>query len=259
MSSRLASINYVCKGSGLPFFFQHGLGSRLEQPQGLLSDLSGVELISMDCPGHGKSPLLPDTPASFSLYTELLQDLVKETGHSQGVFGGISMGAGISLKFALNYPEKVKALVLVRPAWLEKGTPDNLSILLDAANLIDQENGRAIFEERKDFQAINTPLPMAGQSILGVFAPNQRQEIAQVLIPMVKDAPLDNLEELAQIKVPCIVIGNEDDPLHPFAMAQKLSEHIPGSQLHQVPSRYIDNDLHKTTLTEIVSTFIHTL
>ncbi|MEM6633461.1 MAG: alpha/beta hydrolase [Bacteroidota bacterium] len=259
MATLHPSINYMRKGSGQPFIFQHGLGSKLQQPQGLLSDLEEVELISMDCPGHGQSPLLEGIRPSFRYYTDQVCNLMDQLTIPQAILGGISMGAGISLQLALRYPEKVKALVLVRPAWLDHGAPQNLAILLEAAELIRKEKGKRLFELREDFLAIQKPLPKAGASVLGVFADTQQQELPVVLESLVKDAPFPNRNELKKIQVPCLILGNEDDPLHPYEMAQTLSEYITGSQLHKVTSRYIDGDTHKRTITEIVSTFIHTL
>ena len=259
MLASYESLHFTKRGTGTPFLFQHGLGARLEQPQGLLSEIEGVELISMDCPGHGQSPLPAEKRPSFSWYTQLLHELSEDLQIEKTIVGGISMGAGISIRLALTHPEKVKALVLVRPAWLDTPTPENLSILLTAAGYMGSPTGKDEFQQEEAFIKIKKELPLAAQSVMGVFASSQREEIPLVLQSMVGDAPFQAIEELKQIQVPCLIIGNDDDPLHPFSMAETLSAHISGSQLKKVVSRYIDNAQHKTTLTQIVSTFIHTL
>ena len=259
MLASYESLHFTKRGTGTPFLFQHGLGAQLEQAQGLLSEIEGVELISMDCPGHGKSPLPPNKLPSFSWYTRILHELSEKLGVEQALVGGISMGAGISIRFALQYPEKVKALVLVRPAWLDRPNPENLSILLTAAGYMGSPSGKNQFEQTESFTQLALELPLAAQSVLGVFGLHQQKEIPLVLRSMVGDAPFQAIEELNKIQVPCLIIGNEDDPLHPFSMTETLASHIPGSHLKKVVSRYIDNAQHKRTLTQIVSTFIHTL
>ena len=259
MATLHSSINYISKGSGQPFIFQHGLGSKLQQPQGLLAELKDVQLISVDCPGHGTSPLPQDISPSFSYYAEQVCALMDELKIEKAVMGGISMGAGISLHIALNHPQRVKALVLVRPAWLNEGSPQNLEILLEAAKLMGKENGKAIFTQRKDFQAIQNALPLAGKSVVGVFADTQQKELPQVLEALVEDVPFSDRKDLNRLRVPCLILGNEDDPLHPYAMAEELSKQIEGSQLKKVVSRYVDGETHRRHITEIVSTFIHTL
>src|ERR687889_604426 len=38
------------------------------------------------------------------------------------------MGAGVALRFALAEPERVRGLVLIRPAWLDRPNPPNLAV-----------------------------------------------------------------------------------------------------------------------------------
>ena len=59
---------YTTTGKGFPFFFQHGLGANLNQPQQLLGKQKNVQLISMDCPGHGATPLPKGQIPSFNFH-----------------------------------------------------------------------------------------------------------------------------------------------------------------------------------------------
>ena len=162
-------LHYRSTGNDLPLFFQHGLGSNLDQAFRLLGDLADVQLISMDCPGHGGAPLPEGLMPSFDYYTDELLRLMSSLGIDRAVFGGISMGSGIALNMALNYPDKVKGLVLVRPAWLDAINPENLALLLEAADRIPLHNGLDEFEQLPEFKQIKEQLPKAAQSILGVF------------------------------------------------------------------------------------------
>ena len=166
------------------------------------------------------------------------------------------MGAGISLNAALRHSSRVQALILVRPAWLDEKTPDNLKILVDAARLIAKDGGRQQFEKLPQFTAIRDLLPNAAKSVLGVFAPEQRREIPKVLEAMVNDCPFPDLRQLERLQLPTLIIGNHDDPLHPFEMAEKLAGVIPGSRLEQVISRYVDDAAHREHVREIVTDFL---
>lgn len=250
---------YQESGTGRPFHFQHGLGSNLLQPQSLLAELAGVRLISMDCPGHGQAMLPADTLPSFDFYADRLMALMDHLGVEKALFGGISMGAGISTNIALRYPDRVLALVLVRPAWLDQKTPDNLAILVDAARWIGKDNGLERFAESADFTAIQQRLPKAAQSILGVFAETQRPEIPTVLRAMVNDAPFSDLNALQKIDVPCLLIGNEDDPLHPYEMAEAMHQKINNSKIIKVASRYLADKQHREEVYQNVTKFITNL
>lgn len=248
--------HYKSIGNGIPFHFQHGLGSNLHQPQGLLAGLENVQLISMDCPGHGEAPLIEGALPSFNHYADQLLALMDELKVEKAIFGGISMGAGIALNVALRFPERVKALVLIRPAWLDQDSPENLAILLEAAPFIGQEDGLANFEQRPNFKHIQRILPKAAQSVLGVFAPTQRAEIPLVLENMIKDRPFSDLKALEHIQQPCLIIGNGDDPLHPFEMAESIHQRISGSQCVNIMSRYVDEAQHGAAVNQLVSKFI---
>ena len=58
------SFHYLDKGSGTPFFFQHGLGGDVNQTFGLFQPPPGIRLISYDCRAHGETRPLGD-PEKF--------------------------------------------------------------------------------------------------------------------------------------------------------------------------------------------------
>lgn len=249
-------LHYFATGEGQPFIFQHGLGAQAQQAQGLLAGLEGVQLISMDCRGHGKSPLNPNIAPSFEAYT---QDVIRMMDHlkiERAIFGGISMGSGISLRMALQFPERVKGLVLVRPAWLDQGIPENLAILLEVAHLIDTPDGKAAFEALPYMQEVTESLPRVAASIMGLFARDQQQDTALVLNHMVQDVPFSHNDALHQLDLPCLLIANDKDPLHPYELAAEIATLIPGSQLKRVTSRYVADAAHREEVRQIVSTFI---
>lgn len=248
--------NYKIKGEGNPLFFQHGLGANLKQAQGLLSEIEGHQIISMDCPGHGKSVLTADYTPSFDNYSDEVIRLMDHLKIKRATFGGISMGAGISLNIALRYPERVEKLIFVRPAWLAKGRPKNLLILLKIAHLIGHNDGQEQFEEMEDFQKIKDELPNAAASIMGMFSRDQGVATQRILRKMVNDAPFSDLNALENIEQPCLSIGNDDDPLHPLSMAISIYNALGNSKLKKVTSRYINNSKHKKEVTEAVSSFL---
>ena len=213
----------------------------------------------MDCPGHGSAPLAPSARPSFAYYADQLTRMMDQLEVSKAIFGGISMGAGISTYMAINHPERVRALVLVRPAWLDSGSPDNLKILLTAADYLDASKDVEGFKQETEFKTIEQHIPNAAKSVLGVFAETQRAEISTVLRAMVEDHPFDRMDLLHEIKVPTLVIGNGDDPLHPYAMAEAMHDHIPDSHLEKVISRYIDDVQHRQIVHKTVSKFIDNL
>ena len=251
------NLNYTTTGAGDAIVFQHGLGAHLGQAQGLFGPVEGFQLITMDCPGHGKTAVEGHPLPSFQVYADLLLGLLDKLRVESAIFGGISMGSGISLNIALRYPEIVRGLVLVRPAWLDQGCPANLEILLDAARFVHTPGGQERFESVPEFQQMKQNLPNAARSVLGQFSREQGEDTPIILNRMVRDKPFEKLEDLEQLDLPCLIIGNEDDPLHPWEMAELIHKYIAGSRLEKVTSRYIADEAHRKEVRQLVVDFVN--
>ena len=247
-------VHYISEGNGTAFVFQHGLTANVKQVEALFSHQEGIQLLSIDCPGHGLSPLPENYSLSFNQYADEVIRLLDNMQIPKAIFGGISMGSGIAVNIALRFPSRVRGLFLVRPAWLDWPNPENLQVLLPAAELMGHSNGKQEFCALEQFTNIEPEA--AAQSVLGVFSTEQQAALPQVIKAMVKDQPFNSLEQLHQLKIPTLVVGNEDDPLHPFWMAEKIYQSIPDSVLRKVTSRYIDHPKHSEQLRELLKKFI---
>lgn len=114
-------VNYVQQGhaSGAPVLLTHGLAASLHDWDDLLPELSasGHAGYALDLLGHGESYKPVDHHEytfhavfdHFSGWVDSLQ-LTEPM-----VLVGHSLGGGLSLQYALRYPERVRALVLVNP------------------------------------------------------------------------------------------------------------------------------------------------
>ena len=112
--------HYEDHGAGLPFVFQHGLGSDRTHPAGVFRGRPGIRLVTLENRGHGLTwPIGNPSGYTFNQFAEDVLALMTHLECSPFVAGGISMGAGIGLNLAIRHPERIKGLVLIRPAWLE--------------------------------------------------------------------------------------------------------------------------------------------
>ncbi len=102
---------YLCSDSSPEtIVFVHGVGmlGAVWQPQ-LNYFSNSYQTLAYDLLGHGKSPMPPEG-VSLDDYVEQLNDLVEFLEVSSFYLVGHSMGAIISVAFALKYPNKVVAL-----------------------------------------------------------------------------------------------------------------------------------------------------
>ncbi|MEZ5070459.1 MAG: alpha/beta hydrolase [Bacteroidales bacterium] len=245
-------------GTGQPLVFQHGLGGNLEQTRLLLEGLPRTDFLTMDCPGHGKTPATDPERISFAGFADELLGLCDRLGLDQAVFGGISMGAGLALHLAAHRPERVRALILVRPAWLDQPLPANLAVLHRLGELLERGLGESIRNEAS-FREMNDENPAAAASVLGQLTREQGEHTARLLLRMCSDRPIDSLRELRRIRIPALILASQDDPLHPFSFGESLRDHLPKARLAEVPSRYRFPEEHQTTVFREVGRFLDQL
>ncbi len=213
-------VNYRDEGDGLPFVFQHGLGGDVSQPFGVFTPSTGVRMIGMDFRGHGETRPLGE--ASKLKIECLADDLVSLLDHleiERAVIGGISLGAAVSVSTALRYPERVMGLVLSRPAWIDRPLPENVrlfSMIAELLQTVGAGEGLARFRQTADFKAMERDSPDCATSLVGQFEQPRAEECAERLARLVVDTPCPDRALYARIKVPTLVLGNRQDPIHPW-------------------------------------------
>jgi len=109
------------------------------------------------------------------------------------------MGAGISLAFALRYPQRVKALILNRPAWLDAPNPPNLSILTVIGRLVERfglERAGSEFEQTEPYQDLERSCPGSAKSLTDLFMNQNTDALVASLRAIPASAPVDSLDRL---------------------------------------------------------------
>jgi pimeloyl-ACP methyl ester carboxylesterase len=247
-------------GSGKPFVFSHGLGGNLDRSFELTHQLPNIHLILYDNRAHGRtSPIGDPDKLAFEAMAKDMAALLDYLCIPSAFVGGVSMGAGISLAFALRYPQRVKALILNRPAWLDAPNPPNLSILTVIARLIESlglERARSEFEHTEPFQDLERNCPGSAKSLTDLFDNQNSDALVASLRAIPSSVPVDSLDKLATLGVPSLVLGNRNDPLHPFELAQTLAKAIPGARFREFPSKSEDLNGHYQQFRQIVTEFL---
>ena len=126
-------IAYVeAAGAGPVLLLVHGMGSSSrtwDTVVPLLTD-GGAHVVVVDLPGHGRSGK-GRGDYSLGALASTLRDLLDHLGHERAVLVGHSLGGGVALQFAYQYPERCEGLVLVASGGLGR----EASPLLRAASL----------------------------------------------------------------------------------------------------------------------------
>ncbi len=107
-------------GRGQALFFLHGSWADGDQWRDVLSILGQqYHCLAPDLIGFGESGRLQDKSAySITMQVNTLAELISALRLNSVIFVGHSLGAWVAVRYALQYPEQVKALCVLEPEGL---------------------------------------------------------------------------------------------------------------------------------------------
>lgn len=252
--------HYRDTGSGLPVFFQHGLGADSSQPFSLFLPPPGFRLLAFDCRAHGETrPLGDPERISIPSFADDLLALMDHLGISRAIVGGISMGAAIALHFTLSHPDRVLGLILSRPAWLDSPRTNNVQIFQLIAQLIRQhgaQRGAELFRQREEYRQLLCESPDNANSLLGQFDHPRAEETVIKLEAIPQYAPLYTREQWKIISVPTLVLANRQDPIHPFEYGETLARIIPGAEFRELTPKSVSLERHGADVQRALEEFL---
>src|SRR5689334_7872590 len=252
--------HYQDSGAGRPFVFQHGLGGDTTQPFGLFRPPPGVRLLAFDARAHGRTtPLGPPEKLCFQTFGDDLRAFLDHQGIARAVIGGISMGAALALHFALRWPDRVEALVLSRPAWLETPYAWNVRIFSLIAGLLRKHGaaaGLAEFKATPEYQEALAKWPDVATSFTHQFLAERAVETALKLERIIHDSPHPDRHAWSQLRQPTLVLGNALDPIHPLEFATALAQAIPGARFEEITSKSVSVEQHTADVQRALERFL---
>ena len=224
------ALHYQEKGNKEPFILLHGNGedgSYFIHQIEYFSDRYRV--IAPDTRGHGKSPR-GTKPFTMEQFAHDLWDFMESLELSSAVILGFSDGANIAMKFALEYPDKVRALIL------------------NGGNLNPDGVKRA------------TQIPIEiGYRIAVRFASKspEAKRNAEMLGLMVNE-PNIGANELSKITAPTLVICGSHDMIKE-SHTKKIAENIPGAKLTIIDGNHFIANKRHATFNKAVEDFLRTI
>ncbi|HEX2392492.1 MAG TPA: alpha/beta fold hydrolase [Solirubrobacterales bacterium] len=237
------SVTYAEAGKGPVLLLIHGMGGTFENWQEVVEPLSRHHtVIAPDLPGHGASgPGGGDY--SIGAFAAGLRDLLLALGHKRATVVGHSLGGGIAMQFAYQFPEMVERLVLVSSG----GLGPEVSPLLRAATL----PGADLFISAT--AAIGSkivPTLARGLAMIGLRPSADLHEVIRgygtLTDPVRRTAFLATVRAvlgtggqrvdasdrlyLAEA-MPMLIVWGAEDPIIPAHHGEDAHERIPGSRL----------------------------
>jgi pimeloyl-ACP methyl ester carboxylesterase len=150
-------VAYRCAGSGPAIVLVHGITSTSATWERVMPYLATRHtVIAPDLIGHGESAK-PRGDYSLGAYASGVRDLMVTLGHESATFVGHSLGGGVVMQLAYQFPERCERLVLVDSGGLGR----EVHLLLRSATLPLSEVVLPLLA--------STPLLDAGRSVSRFF------------------------------------------------------------------------------------------
>jgi pimeloyl-ACP methyl ester carboxylesterase len=106
-------VRFHRSGEGPLLVLLHGIASTADTWSPVVAGLAARHtVIAPDLLGHGQSAK-PRGDYSLGAYASGVRDLIAALGHDRGTVVGHSLGGGIAMQFAYQFPERVERLVLI--------------------------------------------------------------------------------------------------------------------------------------------------
>jgi pimeloyl-ACP methyl ester carboxylesterase len=244
---------FVCDGvalsvadsgaGGLLVVLQHGLCGDALQTAEVFPDDPRFRRVTMECRGHGASEAGDPVTFSIATFTSDLTALIESRGLAPLVVGGISMGAAIALRLAVQRPEFVRGLVLARPAWVVSAAPANMRPNVEVGQLLSaygSDEARRLFLAGETARLLAEDAPDNLASLTAFFSRTPRAVTVALLQAIASDGPGVCEVEARRIAAPTLIIGTKQDVIHPFAHAEALASLIPHSRLVEITPKSKD-------------------
>lgn len=229
------NIYYEIHGKGYPFLLIRGLSSDVYRwPPDFIAELSKhFKVILFDNRGAGRTDK-PDIKYSIKMMADDTIGLMKVLNIEKVHILGYSMGGSIAQEIALNYPEKVKNLILCSAGC---GGPKSIPASEEVRKLLT--NNRAGLSDEKLLKKIITVY------FTESFIQNKPDEVDEYIrrsllapIPphsyrrqLMAAFSFNSYERLKNITVPTLVLSGKEDILVPHENSILLAEHIPGAKI----------------------------
>lgn len=255
-------LSYVTHGEGPAVIFQHGLGADASQPFHVFPKQDGFSMVTLECRGHGRSELGPIADVSIATFASDLNALLESSNIEPFAVGGISLGAAVALRYALQHQDRISGLILARPGWLLASAPSNLRVFSEIGDLLatsDPKEALEQFSRSGELARIGAISPDNVTSLTKQFSAPDAQVRAALLRRIAVDGPRVERTELSKLRVPTLVIGNAMDAIHPIEYAQGLADLIPNAAFHSITAKSLSVDRYTCEFRDLLATFLRGL
>ena len=242
------SVSYRRAGWGPVVVLIHGItGSSLTWEEVIEPLAEHYTVVAPDLLGHGESAK-PRGDYSLGAYASGVRDLLQAIGHDRATVVGHSLGGGVAMQFAYQFPERCERLVLVSSGGLGRevhmllraaALPGSEFVLplLAAPGLITRLDTVGAFLSRLGLRA-GADLDEMWRGFSSLSDAGARAAFIHTLRTILdpggqRVSATDRLYLAAEM--PTLILWGERDPIIPYRHGLRASEMMPGSRFVTFP------------------------
>ena len=237
------AVSYAEEGSGPVLLLIHGMGGSYENWQAVIEPLARHHtVVAPDLPGHGASaPGAGDY--SLGALAAGLRDLLLALGYDRATLVGHSLGGGIAMQLAYQFPELAERLVLVSSG----GLGPEVSLILRAAALPGAElflaataraGSKAGATLARGLSAVGlrptVDVAEVARGYTSLADPDRRAAFLATLRSVIgaRGQRVDASDRLYLVaSMPVLIVWGARDPIVPVHHGERAHEAIAGSRL----------------------------
>jgi pimeloyl-ACP methyl ester carboxylesterase len=266
-------IAYRTTGEGPVVVLIHGMAGSSATWEAAIPGLAKhFRVVAPDLPGHGESAKPDDGDYSLGSLASSVRDVMVALGHARATIVGQSLGGGVAMQLAYQFPERCERLVLVGSGGLGREVSPMLRALAMPGveylfpvvfSSIGRDAGRSILgafrkvglrpsaylnEIWRSYESLTDPPTRAAfaRTLRSVVGPGGQSVSAHDRLPMAAE-------------VPTLIVWGSADAIIPASHAHDTHELLPSSRVEifdgvghfphcEAPARFVE------TLTDFIST-----
>ena len=229
-----AELEYELRGEGSPVtLFVHGLGGSISDTRPLGSGVEGTKVFC-HLRGHGGSTSWSSGNWDYPALARDLDAVADAVGATR--FVGVSLGAGTAMHLLGTKPDRFERCVFFLPGAIDQPrTGPVIERLQSIAHAIDSGDRYGL----EELLLLDVPESRRESAAGRAYASSRAKALVGTSIsrlfrglPLAK--PVEDRAVLRNVTAQCLVVGQEDDPIHPAGLARELAAALGphGSNVH---------------------------
>jgi len=237
-----------------PLLVFNGIGANLELCGPMMKELDDRESVVFDVPGAGKSPT-PKRPYRLFWLARLSVRLLDALGYGQVDVMGVSWGGGLAQQFAMQYPKRVRRLILAATAMggftMVPGRPGVLIKMANPQRYLDKGYMKRVAPDIYGGQLRTDPdaIKLFTDHAKGGDKVGYRYQLLAML-------GWTSLPWLWRIRQPTLVMAGNDDPLVPLINARMHALLLPRARLCVVDDGHLFLLTKAREIAGVISNFL---